>query len=77
MGAGLKHPAIPEFIDYFREDQEDGLDTDGPADDALFCLAQRYAPGLSLEQQLERGWRPTDDEVVEVAAGERNKKIQK
>jgi len=55
---GLNHPAIPQYVDNFE------LDTDG---DRFFCLAQRIAPGRSLQALVDSGWRPTEPEVVAIA----------
>ena len=55
---GLNHPAIPQYVDNFE------LDTDG---DRFFCLAQRIAPGRSLQSLVDGGWRPTEPEVVAIA----------
>ena len=53
----LNHPAIPAYCDNFE------LDTDG---DRFFCLAQRIAPGDSLQSLVDSGWRPTEAQVVSI-----------
>ncbi|MEM9818773.1 MAG: serine/threonine-protein kinase, partial [Cyanobacteria bacterium P01_D01_bin.6] len=54
----LDHPAIPKYLDYFE------VDTDA---DRAFYLVQSLAPGRSLLQWIEAGWRPTESEVRAIA----------
>lgn len=54
----LNHPAIPNYLDYFQ------LDIEG---DRRFYIVQEIAPGQSLQDWVESGWRPTELEVREIA----------
>ncbi|MGL6344163.1 MAG: serine/threonine protein kinase, partial [Waterburya sp.] len=56
--AQLNHPAIPKYLDYFQVDTEQ---------DRLFYIVQQLAPGKSLFQLVESGWRTTEVEVKEIA----------
>jgi serine/threonine protein kinase len=56
--AQLDHPAIPKYLDYFQVDTEK---------DRLFYIVQQLAPGKSLFQLVEAGWRTTELEVKEIA----------
>ena len=56
--AQLQHPAIPQYIDHFQ------VDTTG---DRGFYLVQQLAPGQSLLEWIEQGWRPTESEVKLIA----------
>ncbi|MBI3205801.1 MAG: protein kinase [Myxococcales bacterium] len=52
--AELTHPAIPSYLAHFQVDTSEG---------ALFYLAQSLAPGRSLAQWVQAGWRPSESEV--------------
>jgi len=54
----LNHPAIPQYIDYFD------IETDT---DKAFYLVQQLAPGKSLFQLVESGWRTNEREVKNIA----------
>ncbi len=56
--AQLDHPGIPNYLDYFQ------LDIEG---DRRFYIVQEIAPGQSLQDWVESGWRPTELEVREIA----------
>ncbi|MBO0351169.1 serine/threonine protein kinase [Phormidium pseudopriestleyi FRX01] len=56
--AQLNHPGIPNYLDYFQ------LDIEG---DRRFYIVQEIAPGQSLQNWVESGWRPTELEVREIA----------
>lgn len=56
--SGLSHPAIPEYVDSFE------IETAG---DVKYCLVQRIAPGKSLQDLVDSGWRPTEKEVEAIA----------
>lgn len=56
--AQLNHPGIPNYLDYFQ------LDMEG---DRRFYIVQEIAPGQSLQDWVENGWRPTELEVREIA----------
>lgn len=56
--AQLNHPGIPNYLDYFQ------LDMEG---DRRFYIVQEIAPGQSLQDWVESGWRPTELEVREIA----------
>jgi serine/threonine protein kinase len=55
----LDHPAIPKYIDYFT------IDT--PAD-RNFYIVQELAPGKTLSDWSESGWRCTEAEVKDIAS---------
>lgn len=54
----LNHPAIPNYLDYFQ--------VDTPTDRS-FYIAQQLAPGKSLDELVENGWRPDENEVKQLA----------
>lgn len=56
--AKLEHPAIPSYLDYFD------IETDT---DKAFYLVQQQAPGKSLFELVESGWRSTEKEVKNIA----------
>jgi eukaryotic-like serine/threonine-protein kinase len=56
--SGLNHPGIPRYIDYFQ------VDTD---QDRCFYIAQQLAPGKSLAQLIENGWKPNEAQVRHIA----------
>ncbi|MEG4232096.1 serine/threonine-protein kinase [Microcoleus sp. Pol11C3] len=56
--SGLNHPGIPRYIDYFQVDT---------SQDRCFYIAQQLAPGKSLAQLIENGWKPNEDQVRHIA----------
>ena len=54
----LNHPAIPQYLDYFQ------IETDK---DNFFYIAQQLAPGKSIEQLIESGWNPSEEQVKDIA----------
>ena len=56
--SGLNHPGIPRYIEYFQ------VDTD---QDRCFYIAQQLAPGKSLAQLIENGWKPNEAQVRHIA----------
>ncbi|CAM6093156.1 unnamed protein product [Calypogeia fissa] len=54
----LRHPNIPEYIDYFEVDS---------SSDRAFYIAQKVAKGTSLADFVRGGWRFTEQEVVWIA----------
>ena len=54
----LSHPYIPDYIDYFDIETET---------DKAFHLVQQLAPGKSLSQLIESGWRVGEKEVKNIA----------
>ena len=52
--AQLNHPGIPQYLDYFQVDT--GIDR-------YFYIAQQLAPGKSLAELVENGWRLNESEV--------------
>lgn len=52
--SGLNHPGIPRYIDYFQVDT---------SQDRCFYIAQQLAPGKSLAQLIENGWKPNEAQV--------------
>ena len=57
--AKLDHPNISQYIDYFD------IET---AKDKVFYIVQQLAPGKSLFQLVQSGWRTTEAEVKQIAA---------
>ena len=55
----LKHPAIPQYIDYFTSDTPT---------DCHFYIAQELAPGQTLGDLSASGWRCTEAEVKDIAS---------
>jgi Protein kinase domain/Ankyrin repeats (3 copies) len=55
----LNHPAIPKYIDYFT------IDT---PTDRNFYIVQELAPGRTLGDWSESGWRCTEAEVKDIAS---------
>lgn len=56
--ASLNHPRIPEFIEYFKQEEDDDL---------FLYLVTARAPGKSLAAWVQAGWRPTEGEVCSIA----------
>lgn len=56
--AQLDHRAIPQYIDYFQ------TDTDG---NRWFYIVQALAPGQSLADLVQNGWRASPTEVRQLA----------
>ena len=56
--AKLDHPAIPKYIDYFDIETET---------DKVFYLVQQLAPGKSLFELVQSGWRTTEAEKKKIA----------
>jgi serine/threonine protein kinase len=56
--AQLQHSAIPSYKDYFQGD---------PDSDRTFYIVQELAPGKSLAQLVESGWRTSEAEVKRIA----------
>jgi len=56
--AKLDHPHIPRYLDYFDIKTEK---------DKVFYIVQQLAPGKSLFQLVESGWRTTEAEVKQIA----------
>ncbi|MBD1810909.1 serine/threonine protein kinase [Microcoleus vaginatus DQ-U2] len=56
--SGLNHPGIPHYIDYFQVDT---------SQDRCFYIAQQLAPGKSLAQLIENGWKPNEAQVRHIA----------
>ena len=56
--AQLKHPAIPEYLNYFQ------LDSDR---EKRWYLVQKFIPGQSLNTLVENGWRITEEEAIGLA----------
>lgn len=54
----LKHPRIPAYIDSFQIQEADSLS---------WFLITEAVDGETLDQRLERGWRPTDEVVWALA----------
>ncbi len=56
--AQLDHPAIPNYIDYFQTDTEENR---------WFYIAQELAPGQSLADLVQEGWRASQADVHQLA----------
>jgi len=56
--AGLSHPAIPRYIDYFEEDSER---------DRAFYIVQEAVAGRSLADMVSSGARASDQEAMRIA----------
>jgi serine/threonine protein kinase len=56
--AQLNHPTIPKYLDYFQVDSEDNR---------FFYIVQQLAPGKSLYQLIESGWRSNETEIKKIA----------
>ena len=56
--AQLDHPAIPNYIDYFQTDTEENR---------WFYIVQELAPGKSLADLVQAGWRASQAEVRQLA----------
>lgn len=54
----LNHPAIPRYLDYFQVDAPQNR---------YFYIAQQLAPGKSLAELVENGWKPNENEVRSLA----------
>ena len=54
----LNHPGIPSYIDYFTIDRDR---------EYQFCIVQQLAPGQSLAQLVEEGWRTSEKEIKHIA----------
>jgi len=54
----LKHPNIPRYLDYFQIDEEDNFG---------FYIVQQLAPGQSLAELVEKGWKPSETQVKSLA----------
>lgn len=55
----LNHPAIPKYIDYFTIDTSTDLN---------FYIVQELAPGKTLSDWSESGWRCTEAEIKDIAS---------
>ena len=53
----LNHPRIPSYIEYFSYDTED---------EAQFVLVQEYIEGKTIEALVEKGWRGSEAEILEL-----------
>ncbi|MFW5664458.1 MAG: ankyrin repeat domain-containing protein [Coleofasciculus sp.] len=56
--AQLNHPGIPHYLDYFH------LDTPR---DRSFYIIQQFAPGCSLAESVQNGWRGNEREIRQIA----------
>ena len=54
----LNHPAIPQYIDYFK------IETEA---DVYFYLVQQLASGQSLADLVDQGWQPDEATVKNIA----------
>lgn len=54
---GLSHPAIPEYRDAFQANY---------CAQSFYCLVQKRVPGQTLQQWIDRGYRFTEAEIVEL-----------
>jgi len=56
--AQLNHPAIPQYLEYFDADTDEGKH---------FYIAQQLAPGDSLAKLVEENWRTNEQQVKDIA----------
>ncbi|MBP0020581.1 MAG: serine/threonine protein kinase [Cyanobacteria bacterium SBLK] len=56
--ATLKHPAIPQYLNYFHRDTES---------DRYFYLVQELVEGESLAALIDRGWKLNEEHVKYIA----------
>ena len=55
----LAHPRIPSYIDYFSLDSAEGAG-------ARCILVQEYIDGKPLQYLVEKGWRGTETEILDI-----------
>lgn len=53
----LDHPRIPTYIDYFSSETPS---------DVQFLLVQEYIEGKTLQHLVEKGWRGTETEILDI-----------
>lgn len=53
----LHHPRIPAYIDYFTAETQANVQ---------FLLVQEYIEGKTLQQLVEKGWRGTETEILDI-----------
>jgi len=58
----LKHPAIPDYLDYFQEDSKSDV-ASATLRDRRFYLVQELVGGESLADSIKKGWR-ADEQIV-------------
>jgi ankyrin repeat protein/tRNA A-37 threonylcarbamoyl transferase component Bud32 len=56
--AQLNHPGIPRYLDYFYQDTPR---------DRTFYIIQQFAPGCSLAESVQNGWRGNETEIRQIA----------
>jgi len=56
--AQLNHPGIPRYLDYFYQDTPR---------DRSFYIIQQFAPGRSLAESVQNGWRGNETEIRQIA----------
>lgn len=56
--AKLRHPRTPKLYDYFETDSNGHL---------CFYMVTSFLPGQSLAEKLRLGWRPTEDQLRQIA----------
>ena len=56
--AQLDHPRIPSYLDYFTIERDR---------EYQFCIVQKLAPGKSVAQLVEEGWRTSEKEIKHIA----------
>jgi serine/threonine protein kinase len=56
--AQLNHPGIPRYLDYFQVDTQE---------DRFFYIAQQLAPGQSLAELVQNGWRASPQDIRGIA----------
>jgi len=54
----LNHPGIPRYLDYFYQDTPR---------DRTFYIIQQFAPGCSLAESVQKGWRGNETEIRQIA----------
>ena len=56
--AKLDYPSIPNYIDFFSEEQQQ---------QQIFVIVQELAPGKSLAEWVKSGWRTSEAEIKDIA----------
>jgi serine/threonine protein kinase len=54
----LKHPQIPQYLEYFHVDTQENR---------AFYIVQQFAPGKPLSDWVQSGWRGTEAEIKDIA----------
>ncbi|HEY9843136.1 MAG TPA: serine/threonine-protein kinase, partial [Candidatus Obscuribacterales bacterium] len=58
MLQSLQHPRIPRLLDFFHEQNPEGV---------VLTMVMEHIAGPTLAERLDGGWRPPEAEVLEIA----------